>query len=150
MYFLSLRVKGLEICISEVVRIGSTIIWVSDEKPSSSYWLMYYFWWGCRGNLKLITLGSESGSRSIGRTLARSHLRSGQRTLQKECSHNARPLRLWKYKTQPKTQHLDFHGWERHGALQDIRNKHWTRETTYNAFLWKDAGVSVLICQSLE
>ena len=34
-------------------------IWVSNEKQSSSYYVMQYFWWGCRGNLKLITLGSE-------------------------------------------------------------------------------------------
>ena len=28
-------------------------------KPSSSYCVMLYFWWGCRGNLKSITLWSE-------------------------------------------------------------------------------------------
>ena len=37
----------------------SSFIWVSDEKPSSSYCAMLYFWWGCRSNLKFITLGSE-------------------------------------------------------------------------------------------
>ena len=36
------------------------IIWVSYEKPSSLYYLMWYFWWGCKGSLKLVTLGSES------------------------------------------------------------------------------------------
>ena len=34
-------------------------MWVSHEMPSSSYCVMSYFWWGCRRNLKLITLGSE-------------------------------------------------------------------------------------------
>ena len=28
--------------------------WIQAE------WMMLYFWWGCRGNLTLITLGSES------------------------------------------------------------------------------------------
>ena len=31
-----------------------------DFKGSSSYCVMWYFWWGCRGNLKLITLGRDS------------------------------------------------------------------------------------------
>ena len=30
-----------------------------NEKPSSPYYVMLYFWWGCRGILKLITLRSE-------------------------------------------------------------------------------------------
>ena len=34
-------------------------IWVNYEKPSSPYSVTYYYWWGCRGNLTLITLGSE-------------------------------------------------------------------------------------------
>ena len=42
-----------------VVHVLSSFIWVSYEKPSSSYCVMSYFWWGHRGNLKLITLGSE-------------------------------------------------------------------------------------------
>ena len=49
-------------CRGEVVRIGSVVIfhqWVSYEKPSSSYCMMQCFWWGWRGNLKLITVGSE-------------------------------------------------------------------------------------------
>ena len=37
----------------------SSFIWVSYEKPSSPYCVMYYYWWGCRRNLTLITLGSE-------------------------------------------------------------------------------------------
>ena len=44
------------------MRIGivwSSFIWVSYEKRSSPYCVMSYFWWGCRRNLKLITLGSE-------------------------------------------------------------------------------------------
>ena len=48
--------------ISEVVRIGSIIIFHLSklyEKPSSSYCVLQYLWWSCRGNLKLITLGSE-------------------------------------------------------------------------------------------
>ena len=49
-----------EECISEVVRIGSIpFIWESYEKSNSSYCMMLYFWWGCRRNLNLITLGSE-------------------------------------------------------------------------------------------
>ena len=46
-----------EECISEVVL--SSLIWVSYEKPSSPYCAMLYLWWGCRRNLKLVTLGSE-------------------------------------------------------------------------------------------
>ena len=48
------------------MRIGSIIIFhlsklgkVKYEKSSSSYCVMWGFWWGCRGNLKLITLLSE-------------------------------------------------------------------------------------------
>ena len=37
--------------------VWSSFIWVSYEKPSSSYYVMCYFWWGCRGNSILITLG---------------------------------------------------------------------------------------------
>ena len=51
-----------EKCISKVVRIAASIIifiTASDEKPSSPYYVVLYFWWGCRGNLNLITLGSE-------------------------------------------------------------------------------------------
>ena len=43
--------------ISEVVRIDSIIIFhmrVSYEKPSSSFCVMWDFWWGCSRNLKLI------------------------------------------------------------------------------------------------
>ena len=43
---------------SEVERIGSMVIWfiwVSYEKPSSSYCVVLYFWWGCRRNLKFIS-----------------------------------------------------------------------------------------------
>ena len=29
---------------------------MSNEKPSSPYFVMLYFWWGCRGNLTLIRL----------------------------------------------------------------------------------------------
>ena len=35
----------------------SSFIWVSYEKPSSSYCVMLNFWWGCRGNL--ITSGNK-------------------------------------------------------------------------------------------
>ena len=38
---------------------SQSLIWVSYEKPCSPYCVMYYFWWGCRRNLTLITLGSE-------------------------------------------------------------------------------------------
>ena len=37
----------------------SSFIWQSYEKPSSSYCVMLYFWWGYRRNLTLITLESE-------------------------------------------------------------------------------------------
>ena len=43
--------------------VWSSFIWVSYEKSSSSYCSMQYFWWGCRGNLKLIALGSERVNR---------------------------------------------------------------------------------------
>ena len=52
--------------LSEVVRIGSIIIIFHLNKlckASSSYCAMLYFWWGCRGNLKLTTLGSEKVKR---------------------------------------------------------------------------------------
>ena len=44
-----------------IVRIGSTIIFhlIKLWKPSSSYCVMLYFWWGCRGNSKMINLGSD-------------------------------------------------------------------------------------------
>ena len=48
---------------SENLAVWSSFIWVSDEKPSSSYSVMWYFWWGCRGNLKLITLYRLSRNR---------------------------------------------------------------------------------------
>ena len=41
--------------------IASIIIfhsWISSEKPSSSFCVMLYFWWGCWKKLKLIILGS--------------------------------------------------------------------------------------------
>ena len=40
------------------MRIGKqpSFIWVSYEKPSSSHCVMSYLRWGCRRNLKLITL----------------------------------------------------------------------------------------------
>ena len=50
-------------CISEVVRIwgynNHFSVWVSFEKPSSSYCVMWYYW--CRGSRRnnLITFGSE-------------------------------------------------------------------------------------------
>ena len=44
-------------------RIGSIIIFHLSKrcKPSSLYCVMLYFWWSCRENLKLITLGTEQG-----------------------------------------------------------------------------------------
>ena len=48
-----------EKCTSEIVRVVSIIISVSYEKPSSPYCAIERFWWGCRGNLILITLESE-------------------------------------------------------------------------------------------
>ena len=51
-------------CTSEVVRIGSIIISrpVKLRKTKFSILCGYIFWWDCRGNLKLITLGSDSES----------------------------------------------------------------------------------------
>ena len=52
------------------MRIGSIIIFHASklyEKPTSSYCVMYFFWWGCRGNLRLIALGGgrvEMGNQS--------------------------------------------------------------------------------------
>ena len=37
----------------------SSFIWVSYEKPSFAYCVMWYFWWGCRRNLTLITRESK-------------------------------------------------------------------------------------------
>ena len=46
--------------ITEVVRISNIMFHLSKLwKPSSPYCVMWYFWWGCRGNLELITPGSE-------------------------------------------------------------------------------------------
>ena len=39
--------------------VWSSFIWVSYGNPSSVYCVMLYFWLGCRGNLRFITLGSE-------------------------------------------------------------------------------------------
>ena len=35
------------------------------EKPSSPYCAMVFFWWSCRGNSKLITLGSDQVLRNV-------------------------------------------------------------------------------------
>ena len=40
--------------IIDMARIGRMIIFPKGEKPTSSYCVVLYFWWGCRGNLKLI------------------------------------------------------------------------------------------------
>ena len=53
------RSHSKERSVSEGVRIGSIVILVCYEKLSSSYCVMFYFWWGCRRNLKLITLGRK-------------------------------------------------------------------------------------------
>ena len=51
--------------MSEVARICSIIILHLSKlwKAKFSILLMLYFWWGCRGNLTLITLGSERVNR---------------------------------------------------------------------------------------
>ena len=41
--------------------VYSSFIWESYEKPSSSYCVMSYFWWGCRRSLKSITPGQGFG-----------------------------------------------------------------------------------------
>ena len=54
-------------CICELMWISTItiFIWVSYEKPSSSLnCVMQYCWWSCRGNLKLIILGSERVNRT--------------------------------------------------------------------------------------
>ena len=47
--------------ITEGVRIGSIIISNLSKLRNAKFIILsvLYFWWGCRGNLKLITLGSE-------------------------------------------------------------------------------------------
>ena len=55
-------VKGLkEKCISEVARNGCIIISHLSKLRKAKLFILYdaIFWWGCTGNLKLITLGSE-------------------------------------------------------------------------------------------
>ena len=44
---------------SEELLVQSSLFCLSYKKPSSLYCVMLYFWWGCRGNLKSFTLGSE-------------------------------------------------------------------------------------------
>ena len=50
-----------EKCTSEVVRIDGIIIFYLRKLWKAKFFIlvMWYFWWGCRGNLKLTTLGSE-------------------------------------------------------------------------------------------
>ena len=46
-------------CISEVdweSVVQPSFIWVTYEEPSSSHCVVWYLWWGYRGNLKLIPL----------------------------------------------------------------------------------------------
>ena len=64
---LILSLPSSKTTMSMMVRIGSIFIfiWVGYEKPSSSYCVMWYFWWGCRRNLTLITLGSDFSSRML-------------------------------------------------------------------------------------
>ena len=50
--------RNVEVRQWELV-VQSSFIWVSYEKPSSWYFVVKYFWWGCRENWRLITLGSE-------------------------------------------------------------------------------------------
>ena len=49
--------------MSEDFRVGNVTICRPSKlwklKPSSPYCVVLYFWWGCRGNWILITLGSE-------------------------------------------------------------------------------------------
>ena len=50
-----------EKCISEVVRISSIIIFHLRKLWRAKFFILcdVAFWWGCKGNLSLITLGSE-------------------------------------------------------------------------------------------
>ena len=53
--------------ISEVVRISSIIIFHLSKlwKAKVFIFVVQYFWWGCRGKLKLITVGSEWKGQAI-------------------------------------------------------------------------------------
>ena len=53
-----------ELCSENWCHNHACFICLSDEKPSSSYCVMLYFWWDCRGNLILIALGSECVNRN--------------------------------------------------------------------------------------
>ena len=57
-----------ETCISEVVRIGSLNMFLLSMlwKAKFSILWLWYFWWGCRGKLNLITIGSERVKNGIG------------------------------------------------------------------------------------
>ena len=48
-------------CISDVVRIGNVIFHLSKQLWKAKFFILcdVIFWWGCRKNLKLITLVSE-------------------------------------------------------------------------------------------
>ena len=50
-----------ENCISEVVWIGSIIIFHLSKRWKVKFSVLcdVYFWWGCRRNVKMITLGGE-------------------------------------------------------------------------------------------
>ena len=47
-------------CIVRICSVITLCQWVSYEQPSCPHRVMLFFWWGCRRNLKLITLGSET------------------------------------------------------------------------------------------
>ena len=46
--------RSIKLVAYSVISVSYCTVW----KASSPYWVMLYFWWGRRGNLKLITLGS--------------------------------------------------------------------------------------------
>ena len=57
-----------EICASDVVRVGSIVIFHLSKLWKAKFFVLcgvILFWYGCRGNLRLITLGSETVNRKI-------------------------------------------------------------------------------------
>ena len=53
-YILPTVYKEMYKWCNENLVVQSFFIWVSYEKPRSSYCMVQYYWWGCRRNLNLI------------------------------------------------------------------------------------------------
>ena len=90
------------------MRICSIIIFhlVSCEKPSSLYCVILYFWGGCKGNLKLITLGSERAGVALTQISA-----YGTRT-KSSCTQNHMEMMRTTYaKSGIRSQHVSNYTW---------------------------------------